>query len=170
MRLCDEYLARMGVKADYAVHVGKGFVYYEGGSRLLSVRWEQAGPHPGFYELSECVLETRCRILRSERVEWDEYEGRLLDWKSSAGELVSDKTKVFDLTWQYFIRRHESELMGLFPLSRIHATIDPSNRSRIVGCAELLDVLAERSPHISDFWHSRAFEIVSLYCHWLVRL
>jgi hypothetical protein len=136
----------------------------------LSIRWEQVGPHPGFYDLSECVLETKCRVIRSDRVEWDDYEERLLSWKSSVVEIVSDKTKIFDLTWQYFLRRHESEFLHLFPLSDIHATIDPSNKSRLVRCADFLESLSNRCSQLSNFWHSRAFEIVSLYCHWLVRL
>jgi hypothetical protein len=170
MRLCDEYLYRRGLKIDYAVHVGKGFVYFGGGSRLLSIRWEQIGPHPGFYELSECVLDTRCRVLRSERVEWDDYEARLVEWKASAGEIVSDRTRVFDLTWRYFLRRHEEDMLALFPLSVLHSTIDPSSRSRLVACADVLESLEERLPRAAEFWHSRAFDIVSRYCHWLARI
>jgi hypothetical protein len=170
MRLCEEYLARRGVEVEYAVHVRKGFVYFEGGSRLLAIRWEQAGPHPGFYEFSECSLESRCRVLRSDRVEWDDYESRLVEWKSSVGGVVADKGRIFDLTWQYFLRRHESDLIRLFPLSEIHATLDPSNRSRAVQCMGMLDSLARTLPRAAEFWHSRAFDIISLYCHWLVRL
>jgi hypothetical protein len=170
MRLCEEYLCRKGLKVECAVHVRKGFVYFEGGAKLLSIRWEQAGAHPGFYGLSECALERRCRVLRSERVEWEDYEARLIEWKSSAGDILSDRTRIFDLTWQYFLRRHESDLVGLFPLSALHATIDPSNRSRPVQCAELLEAVGRRLPHAAEFWHSRAFDVISSYCHWLVRL
>ena len=170
MRLCDEYLNRRGLKINYAVHVEKGFVYFGRESRLLSIRWEQIGPHPGFYEFSECVLDQRCRVLRSDRVEWDDYETSLLNWKTSAGEIVSDKTKVFDLTWQYFLRRHEEDMFALFPLSVLHSTIDPSNRFRLIACANVLESLETRLPSAADFWHSRAFDIVSCYCHWLSRI
>lgn len=169
MRLCEEYLARRGIKVDYAPHVRRGFAYFRGGERLLSIEWSEAGAHPGYYEFSECVLETRCRILSSRRVEWDEYEERLVSWRR-AEEVVQDKASVFDLTWRYFMRRHESVLMRSFSLSELHATMDPANPSRLIGCASVLEALVESSPEAADFWHSRAFDIVSLYCGWIARL
>ena len=170
MRLCEEYLHRIGIKADCAVHVRRGFLYFDGGERLLSISWNEVGPHPGFYEFSECSLDTRCRVLSSERVDWEDYESHLISWKASAGGVVFDKARVFDLTWQYFLRRHEEVIMGALPLSMIHSTIDPSNKSRIVDCMSLVESLSSVAPEASEFWRSRAFDIISLYCHWLARL
>lgn len=169
MRLCDEYLARKGISVDYAPHVKRGFAYFRGGDRLLSIEWSDPGAHPGYYEFSECVLEKRCRVLSSRRVEWDEYEASLVSWRR-AEEVVLERALVFDLTWRYFMRRHESLLMSIFPLAQLHATVDPLNTSRVLGCTHVLEALAERSPEASDFWHSRALDILSLYCHWIGRL
>lgn len=166
MRLCDEYLVRSGIEVDYAPHVRKGFVYFRGGERLLSIEWNEAGAHPGYYEFSECVLETRCRVLSSRRVEWEDYEGEIVSWRRSE-DVVLNRAEVFDLTWRYFLRRHESVLMCRIPLSDIHATIDAGNPSRLIDCARVLEVLYEREPEAARFWHSRAFDIVSLYCHWI---
>lgn len=166
MRLCDEYLVRNGIEVNYARYIRRGFVYFRGGERLLSIEWNESGAHPGYYDLSECVLETRCRVLSSRRVEWDEYEERLVEWRRSE-DIVLDKSLIFDLTWSYFLRRHESVLIREFPLSQIHATIDRRNESRLLECARVLEVLSERAPKAADFWHSKAFDIVSLYCHWI---
>lgn len=170
MRLCEEYIHRRGIKVDCAVHVRRGFLYFGNGDRLLSISWSQVGPHPGFYEFSECSLDTRCRVLSSERANWEEYESRLISWKSHAEGIVFDKARVFDLTWQYFLRRHEAVIMDAVPLSFIHSTIDPSNKSRLVDCMSLVEALSPIAPEVSEFWRSRAFDIISLYCYWLARL
>lgn len=167
MRLCDEYLLRNSISPNYARHVQKGFLYFEGGSRLLCVEWVVHGVHPGFYEMSECVLARTCRTLSSERVEWDEYESHLVSWMGAARDPVFDKTRVFDLTWQYFLRRHEDCLLGLVPLSEIHKTVDEGNSSRLVDCMDVLERISVVRPEASDFWRSRAFDIVSLYCYWM---
>jgi hypothetical protein len=167
LRLCDEYLLRNSLEPRCARHVHKGFLYFEEGRRLLCIEWANHGPHPGFYEFSECELGRRCRTLSLKRVQWEEYESHLVSWVGSASGLVFDKTKVFDLTWQYFLRRHEDSLVGLVPLSEIYGTADENNPSRLVDCMALLERVSVVLPEAVKFWHSRAFDIVSLYCHWL---
>lgn len=167
MRLSEEYLLRNSLNPRHARHVARGFLYFQDGRRLLSIEWVAHGPHPGFYEVSECVLERVCRTLSSARVEWDEYESYLVDWRSRATDLVFDKQKIFDLTWRYFLRRHESVILGVLPLSCILKTIDESNPQRIVDCLGMVERLDALDSSLSGFWRSRAFEVVSLYCHWM---
>lgn len=170
MRLCEEYLVRNSLKPRHARHTRRGFLYFEGGEKLLCIEWMEVGAHPGLYEFSECHLGRRCRTLSAEKVLWDDYESRLLSWKGSSAGIVFERDRVFSLTWEYFMRRHEDSLLGSFPLSRIHSTVDPSNPSRLLDCMSLLDDLQSRDPQAADFWHSRAFDIVHLYCHWAAEL
>lgn len=170
MRLCDEWLARNSISPRHARHVKKGFLYFDGGSKLLAIEWMSPGTHPGFYEVSECVLGKICSVLSSRRVDWEEYEDHLVSWMSRASGPVFDKTAVFDLTWRYFIRRHEDSLMSMLPLSEVYKTVDADNPSRLVDCMALVDGLASSAPRIAEFWNSRAFEVVAQYCHWMCEL
>lgn len=170
MRLCEEYLRRVGIDPNHARHVNRGFLYYDGGERLLSIEWTVHGPHPGFYEISECSLGRSCKRLSTARVEWDDYERHLFSWMSSARDPVFDKVMVFDLTWQYFLRKFEDSIVGLFPLSEVFRTVDPSNGSRMVDCVAMVENLSFMDPPAAKFWHSKAFDIISLYCHWMARL
>lgn len=167
MRLCEEYLLRNSLAPRCARHVTKGFLYFEGGARLLAIEWIQPSPRPGFYEVSECELGRTCRTLSSTRVEWDDYESHVAAWAAAASGAVFDKRKVFDLTWQYFLRRHERDLVGTVAVSDIYRTVDDSNDSRLVDCFDLLESLSARAPAVAEFWRSRAFQIVSLYCYWM---
>lgn len=167
MRLCEEYLLRNSLDPKHARHVPKGFLYFEGGQRLLCIEWANHGPHPGFYEISECELGKTCKTLRSHRVQWEDYETHILSWLEQGRSPVFDKTKIFDLTWQYFMRRHEKDVAGLLPLSEIYKTLDVENPSRLVDCLSLIERLSVDRPHAADFWRKRAFDIVSLYCHWM---
>lgn len=170
MRLCDEWLERNAITPGHARHVKKGFLYFEGGSKLLAIEWMSPGAHPGFYEISECVLGRRCKTLSSTRVDWEEYEDALVSWFAQAQRPVFDKSAVFDLTWQYFVRRHEDAIMSAVPLSEVHRTVDPCNASRLVDCMALVDKFSCLSPTLADFWMGRAFEVISLYCHWMREL
>jgi len=170
LRLFQEYESRHGFKSDCAIHVRKGFVYLHGGSELLFIQWNEVGPHPGFYTFSECVLGTSCRTIRTQKVVWDEYEVVLSRIVSDTSPLVSDPSRVFYLTWEYFIRKHEVLLAGLFPLSRIASTLDLDNPSRLLDCLNFLDDLARLSPPARDFWRHKAFSVVDLYCYWASRL
>lgn len=167
MRLCEEYLLRNSLDPKCSRHVRKGFLYFDGGLKLLCIEWANLGPHPGFYEISECVLGRTCTTLRSTRVDWEEYEAHILSWLEGGKNPVFDKTMVFDLTWQYFIRRHEKDIVGLMPLSDIYRTLDEGNDSRLVDCFGLLERISVARPQVAEFWRTRAFDIVSLYCHWM---
>jgi hypothetical protein len=170
VRLVEEYISRHGLNFRGALHVRKGFVYSRGGSELLSIYWNEVGPHPGFYVISECVLDTACRVRRSHKVVWDEYEALLIDLVKSSGPIISDRNAVFNLTWEYFVRRHESLLAGFVPLSRLIRTLDPSNPSRLVECMELLENLGDASPAALSFWNSKAFSLIESYCYWAADL
>lgn len=169
MRLFHEYESRRCFSSKCAVHVRKGFVYLRGGSELLSIRWNEVGPHPGFYTLSECVLDTACRTIRSHKVVWDEYETRLVEILTRAAPVVSDPNMVFYLTWEYFVRKHEFLFAGCFPLSRIARTLDSSNPSRLADCLDALEDLGRTSPAAVNFWHSKAFSVIDSYCYWAAR-
>lgn len=170
MRLFQEYEARHGFRSNCAVHVRKGFVYLRGGEELLFIRWDEAGPHPGFYTLSECVLDASCRTVRSHKVVWDEYEPVMSDLIAKSNPIVSDPNRVFSLTWEYFVRKHEVLLAGFFPLSRVARTLDSANPSRLVDCFEVLDDLVQVSPAASQFWRSKAFPLIDSYCYWAALL
>lgn len=167
MRLCEEYLLKNSLRPNHARHVGKGFLYFEGGSKLLAIEWVSPLPHPGYYEISECVLNHRCHKLKSVRVDWDEYESHLLSWLSPERSLVFDRSEVFDLTWQYFLRRHEDVLLEALPISSIYKTVDEKNATRPVDCLDLVERIESSKPEVSAFWKNRAFDVVSLYCYWM---
>lgn len=170
MRLCEEYLLRNSLTPRYARHVRKGFLYFDHGERLLASEWISLGPRPGYYEISECSLGRTCKTLNSSRVEWDEYEPYLVEWAKNDRRAVFDKGRVFSLTWEYFLRRHDKDLAGLLPLSDLYKTVDESNESRLVDCFSLLESLSSLRPSIVEFWKTRAFEIVSSYCYWMKEL
>lgn len=167
MRLFEEYMERNCPGALYARRVEKGFLYFDSGARLLVIEWMSPERHPGFYEFSECELTRRCRTVSSRRVEWDEYESYVRGWMSTERAAVFDRGVVFDLTWQYFLRRHEGDILGAAPISQVYKTVDESNDSRLLDCFGLLETISSRAPSAVDFWRSRAFQIVSLYCHWM---
>ena len=170
MRLYEEYISRHGFRTNGAKHVRKGYVYFRGGLELLSIRWIEVGPHPGFYEFSECVLGTSCRVRKSHKVVWDESEIRLAELVRRAGSVVSEPSFVFSLTWEYFVRRHEELLSGSFSLSEIVATLNPLNPDRLLSSMDMLERLAQISPASSNFWHSRAFAVIDTYCYWAAEL
>lgn len=170
MRLCEEYLQRNSLRLNYAKCVSRGFLYFDGGSKLLSIQWVSPLPHPGYYEISECVLGRSCHKLKSDRVEWNEYEPYLLSWLHQERNIVFDKSSVFDLTWNYFLRRNEKVMLDTFPVSHIYKTIDKDNSSRIMDCVELVHRLDALKPEVANFWRNRAFDLVALYCYWFADL
>lgn len=170
MRLYEEYLHRSGLRPLHARHQRKGFLYFNDGDLLLSLSWINSGNHPGYYDFCECKLDTKCRIIKSHRVDWDEYESWFISWLSTSRKIIFDKKKIFDLTWEYFLRRNEDSLIGSISLSEIYSTIDPHNPHRLLNRFELLDKMRDRNQAVADFWHSRALDIVSLYCHWVAEL
>jgi len=167
VRLCEEYLLRNSLRPNHARHVDRGFLYFEGGSKLLAIEWVSPLPHPGYYEISECVLKRQCHKINSIRVEWNEYESHLLSWISRGRDPVFDKSEVFDLTWHYFLRRHEETLLDALPVSSIYKTVDDNNPSRIVDCLDLVERIEPLKPEVSAFWKNRAFDVISLYCYWM---
>jgi len=170
MRLSEEYMLRNGASSNYARHVRRGFLYFDGGASLLSVSWIDSGVHPGHYEFSQCVLDKRCRSVRSESVAWEDYESRLLAWLGEDRTPVFERSLVFDLTWQYFVRRHQGELSRRFSLSELFATVDKMNPSRAVDCMTLVESLSAAEPAVADFWRRRAFVIIDSYCWWVSSL
>lgn len=170
MRLCDEYVARLGLNPRHARHQSKGFLYFEGGARVLSTLWVDGGSRPGHYEFNECVLESRCRVLKSHTVQWDDYEGWFLSWATPERGPVFERLKVFDLTWEYFVRRHQTDLASSFRLEQIHGTIGPSSPGRAVARAELIRSMDSACPAAAGFWRSRAMDIVSFYLYWVGHL
>jgi hypothetical protein len=170
VRLCEEYHQRNGLPFPHARHETKGFVFFNGGSDLLSIRWSQPGPHPGSYDISECVLEDRIRSTKNSSVSWDEYEDFMLSWVSSNEGIVSSATKVFDLSWQYFIRRNDKILAKSYDPIEIYATIDEDNPIRNTSASALLATMRSKHPVEFDFWHSKASNIISRYSYWMAEL
>jgi len=170
VRLCEEYYKRNGLSFPHARHETKGFVFFNGGRDLLSIRWTQPGPHPGSYEISECVLESRIRSTKNSSVSWDEYEDFMQGWVSSNEGIVSCSTKVFDLSWQYFIRRNEKILAKNYDPVEIYATVDEDNPSRMASASVLLSTMQSKNPVEFNFWHSKAINIISSYSYWTAEL
>jgi len=167
-RLCEDYLVRNGSKGACVRYVGRGFVYFEGGGRLLSVRWIEAGSHPGFYEFEECLLGRSQRVLSSTRVVWDDYESFFGDWILRQGDgIVLGRADVFRLSWAYFLRRSERFLIKNFPLSDIYGTVEGPDADAFSNCLGLVERIQRVDRSVSAVWEREALGIVSNYCFWI---
>lgn len=167
MRLCEEYAQRKSLIRKYVIHSSKGFVYFEGGRKILTLLWCQDGIHPGFYQFSECLLKDRIVTLNTHEVSWGDYESWLTEWKKSKSDIVFCRDFIFRLTWEYFLRRNEVPIMEEFPLSVIFPTLDENNPSRVADAIDLVDRISLKNIHVSKFWHEKAFEVVSKYMYWI---
>lgn len=166
MRLCDEYVQRMGLPKLILRHASKFFLFFNDGDRLLSCRWIHSSNSCGYYEFSECILEKNVKVVRKESVEWDCYEDFLFGWLSSHRGFVFSKDKIFDLSWVFFVRRHDHFLASNFDPAKIYDSLDASNDNRIIVALELVEKISNLNVEAYDFWNSRAGEIISRYAHW----
>ena len=169
MFLHEEYALRKGLSIGVK-HVSKGFLFFGQDCRLLVIKWSQPGPHPGDYEISECVLGKRVKVLGHQNISWDRYEDYLLSWVSEHDDFVSNKAKIFHLVWEWFLRRNDKFFADNYDPIEIYSTIDATDSDRIINAMSFLEKLSKKQPQIFNFWNTKSSEIIAKYSHWLVSL
>lgn len=169
MFLHEEYALRKNLSVGVK-YVSKGFLFFGEDNRLLVIKWTQPGPHPGDYEISECLLGKRVRVLDHQNVSWNYYEDYILRWVSEHDNFVSNKTKIFHLVWEWFLRRNDKFFADTCDPIEIYSTIEASDTDRVVNSMSFLDKLSKKQPHIFNFWNTKSSEIIAKYSHWLVAL
>jgi hypothetical protein len=167
MLLFEEYAGRKQIKIGPIKFVKKGFAFFGEKNYLFVIKWMQHGPHPGFYEISECSLEKRIRTIKVNNVHWEEYESFILNWKQK-NKIIFDKKTIFFLSWEYFIRKNDRFFSENYTPDQVFPTVDENNPNRMLDCFDFLEHISKKHPDISNFWHNKLSEIISLYCHWLV--
>jgi hypothetical protein len=168
MLLCEEYASRHKIKILPILYVQKGFLFFDEDKKLLVIKWMKQGPHPGFYEISECKLDNKIKTIKNSYVNWDEYEKYLTNWIRSRDQIVSSSSEVFDLVWQYFLRKNDKTLAENYDSFEIFETVNEKNSKRILNAVCFLEKLSKKHPSIADFWSSKANDIISKYSYWLL--
>ena len=169
MLLCDEYSTRHNLPINQVKFVKKGFAFFGQKNDLLVIKWRQEGPHPGFYEISECALEKRIRTIKVDNVSWEDYEYFIRSWKQK-NKIITDKNSIFLLAWEYFIRKNDKFFSENCDIEEVFKTLDETNENRIVDCVYFLEKLSTRHSNIANFWHDKLSDIVFSYCYWLNHL
>lgn len=168
MLLCDEYALRNKIPAYPIKFVKKGFAFFGHNNNLLVIKWIQNGTSPGYYEISECDLAKSIKTIKLNNVDWEEYEQFLKNW-SGNNSIITDREKIFNLTWEYFIRRHEEFLLSNYGPYEIYPTIDNENKNRILDSLLFLEKISKHK-FIFDFWNNKLSEVISLYCYWIAKI
>lgn len=166
MLLCEEFATRNLLPVPKIRFVKKGFAFFGENNFLLVIKWMQNGPGPGFYEVSECSLEKNIRTIKVNNINWDEYKEFIQNWSASE-QIVTDRKKIFNLTWEYFIRRNENFFLKKFGPEKIFSTIDCDNSNRIYDSISILEEISKIDKSVYDFWNAKLSEVIYLYCYWL---
>lgn len=167
MRLCDEYSERFGLAPLRLRHCSKFFLFFGPDNNLLSCKWIQNGSS-GYYEFCECFLGKSLKVLKREKVEWDLYETFLENWiESHEEEIVFDKTKVFNLVWEYFVASNDRLFSLSYDPVLVYETLSGDEKARMVCAMDLVGDILESNPQLARFWNGKAMEIISRYAHWI---
>lgn len=169
MYLYEEYLSRKNLNSNGLKHTDKAYIFF-GPHSLLSIKWTQKFTNPGVYEISECCLKNKnVKVLSTNRVFWEEYHSFIGLWHSrNKNNLIFDRSKIFEFTWHFFLRKYEKSLTEY--LAEVFETIDPDNSERVLKIADFLEKLTQEKPDISNFWESRLSSIFSHYAYWMKEL
>lgn len=169
MLLRDEYCLRNNISLAKVKFIKKGFAFFGEQNLLLVIKWIQEGNHPGFYEISECSLEKRIITLEIKNIMWEEYENYIINWASSHS-IITNREVIFNLIWEYFIRKNEDFFIKNYTIDEIFKTIDEKNSDRVLSCIQLLDDISLKNKNIYNFWVEKLTEVINLYCHWLAKM
>lgn len=157
MRLCDEYVSRVGLAPLFLRHSSRSFLFFDYGVNLLSIKWLNSSDSSGSYEFVECVLGSVVKSLKRHRVEWSSYEEFLGSWLDSNGGFVLEEERVFSLVWNFFIVRND------YLLSK---TKNPFVIHRSLSDIALARRIADES---SIFWEGKFGDILRNYAYWVNR-
>jgi hypothetical protein len=149
----------MGLQKLFLRHSARFFLFFEDGDKLFSCKWIHNNSSCGHYEFCESSLGKSVSRLRSEEVEWDEYEVFLSGWLRSNGGFVFERAKIFDLTWSFFLRRNDRFLADSLNPMLVYESLNAP--------ATALDLVSKTGLEAAGFWNSKASEIISKYAHWL---
>lgn len=167
MRLCDEYCQRMGLAPLVLRHSSKFFVFFNDGAKLFSCRWINSSSSLGYYEACECRLTSVVAVDSREKVEWDHFEKFMDGWLRNHSGLVFDRARIFDLVWDFFVRRNDRFLSANYDPLLIYSTLDASNPGRSSLAMDVVQEILSMDCDAGRFWESKAQEILSRYAHWL---
>lgn len=167
MFLFEEYAIRNKIIPEKLKYIKKGFAFFDEDNKLFVIKWMDA--NPGFYEISECFLEKCIKTNKLENISWEDYEYYLLEW-ASKNKIETDKKKVFNLTWEYFVRRNDFFLMKNYGPLEVFPTIDDHNPNRILDSIKLLEKISLKNKNIYDSWNNKISEVINLYCYWLAEI
>lgn len=157
MRLCDEYLERMGLGPLFFRHASKFFLFFDSGEKLLSVKWISSPNSPGRYEFLECILGNVVNIMHKEETEWSSYESFLEQWLRDHNGFVFEKQAVFRLVWNFFVSRNDLFLSKKYDPFLIYSTLDGDTDAAI-------KIANDTSVY---FWDGKFGEILNNYAYWL---
>jgi hypothetical protein len=158
----------MGLPALRLRHCSKFFLFFNSGSDLLSCKWIQEGSS-GYYEFCECKLGKTVKVLKKDKVEWDGYEAFLKGWLDCHGGLVFDKTKIFNIVWEFFVVRNDKWLSSQYDPFVVYDTLSGDERIRMLRAMDIVEEILKSNTNVSTFWNGKAMEIVSRYAHWVDR-
>jgi hypothetical protein len=157
----------MGLGKIFLRHTNKFFLFFEGGDKLLSVKWVNVGASSGNYEFFECILGKTVKVLSKQDVEWADYENFLSSWLSSHAGFVFDENKVFLLVWLFFVKRNDRFLSDNFDPFLVLSSVDLKSESAASAAKKILNKMRScRSPAV-HFWDNKANEIINKYAFWL---
>jgi len=163
MRLCDEYGQRMGLSPLIFRHYSKSFLFFDSGSKLLSIKWfSSSNSSSGRYEFIECTLGKIVKTLSKDGVEWADYEKSLEVWMSNHDGFVFDDKKVFNLTWNFFVVRNDVYLAERYDPFLIYSTL---GLDKIDLAMTIANEIPARSAN--SFWGGQPGNILKNYAYWL---
>lgn len=165
MRLCDEYQERMGLDPLVLRHSSKSFLFFEGGEKLLSIKWVGLPNSSGIYEFFESGLGKTIKIHRKFDVEWSSYESRLSSWLSENSGFVFEERKVFGLVWNFFVLSNERLLSESHDPFLVFSSMDPCGSPDLAK--KILARVLARDARASRFWEQKPRMILEKYAYWL---
>lgn len=170
MYLCEEYALRKKINFKCVRHVQKSFLFFDQENKLLVIKWTNQGNHPGYYEISECLLDSKIKTIKNNHVYWEQYEEFILNWLDCHNLLVSDKSEVFNLVWQYFLRRNDKFFSENYDPIEIYETISQKDSKNILNAIDFLEKISDKHPAVFDFWQKKASDVISKYAYWMLDL
>lgn len=155
MRLCDEYISRMGLAPLFLRHSSRSFLFFDSGDKLLSIKCLNSSDSSGSYEFVECVLGSVVKSLRTHRVEWSSYEDFLGSWLKSNGGFVLEEERVFSLVWNFFVIRNDLLLSKSKNPFVVHRSLSDPALARTIA------------DEFAIFWDGKFGEILRNYAYWV---
>jgi len=196
MYLFEEYLNRNAIEVNYVKHVSAGSLFYRWRDhwRILQIRFQDGGSHPGYYQVrifepinnhrerekyGDTRLEVTLRKIDESNIYWDQYQEFFLNWcskfKKNDVPINSHDAKI--VAWEICVRCFDTLLSAYANNEDFYNTIN-LDLSSIRRCGYIDRVLntirkdertSVREP-LLRFWEADINFMLSHYLDWLAKL